>query len=365
MLLYLALFAFVSLFAYLELICKPNRIFRLAFVLFIFVCFILASFRWEVGTDWESYNRYFNEIKVPFGDMFSIHDTFEFGFILLNNFAKSISNEYTFCLLLQAVIIYVFLGWGIYKGSYYPLLSVFIYFSMALGGIFFVRQTMALAILFYSISFIEQQKLKKFLLFVLLASLLHRTAVFFVFAYPIFTLRYSWKKIFVLFFVSVVVGSIVGILLLQFISSLNLGVLSLKLASYLNTGNDVSYTTYSTTATIIRGSINRFFLIFLYILLLRNERLHNSRLNGIINLQLFGICLYFMFTPISLEFARIGSFFDMAQVLAIPYLFKVRPKIKEKTLLFTIIFLYSAFRFYVAVNQHRNLYIPYNFVDLI
>lgn len=331
---------------------------RIPILCFTFLFFVLSFIRWKTGTDWENYYQTFRSISIPFDTLDDPVASMEPGYMFLVNLAKYISDSYTINLLLVAIVVYYFFYKGFRKLSPYPLFSLFVFYCINLGGIFFVRQTIAMSIIFFSIRYIEKKKVKLFVIFVFLASLFHRTSLIFLPVYYIYNLHLPDKKLFLYTSIACVIGSILSTSLLLSIGTLGIGVISNRIDLYLDLGNEGGGPDLSGTAYLLRGLINRLFVIFFCYLYLKKARRKNKRINGCINLYLIGVVFFVTLTPISKELARISAYFDMAQYLLYPYIIYQCPK-KNKKILLLFFFLFFAFRLYSFISPSRIYYIPY------
>lgn len=328
-----------------------------AFFLFTCLFLILSFIRWNTGTDWDNYLKLFERIRVPFETLEDLEAGTEKGFMFINNFSKWISESYTLCLFLQGLLLYTFLYKGLKALSPYPLFSLLVYYSMNLAGIFFVRQTIALAISMYSVTFIIKKKPYLFVLFVLLSATIHRTAILFLIAYFVFWRRYSLKSLFLYTGMAAVSGWIIGMLVVNYLASLGLGEISSRLIKYLDSDYE-SAMEVSNTTFLIRGLMNRAFVFGLVYIFLSKYREKDIVFNGIFNLYIFGAILFVFVTPISRELARLTGYFDMAQLLIYPYIIYRMPA-KYKQSLFCLLTVFFFYRLYVVVNQFPEAYIPY------
>lgn len=359
MLFYFFIFTLLLPFVCME-INKPHA--KRSGAFFLITCFflILSFIRWETGTDWDNYLKLFERIREPFETLEDLESGTEKGYMFLNNLAKLLSSSYTMMLFLEGLTIYVFLYKGIRWLSPYPLFSLFIFFCMSLGGIFFVRQTIAIVIIFFSIKYIIQRRIWMFLFMIMLASTFHRTAVIFVFAYFVFYRRYSFFSLILFLLGSTLMGFVIGNVLSDYLSSAGLAGISDRIAMY--SGADYNDAlAMSSAAFMIRGLINRFFIFSLVFLFMRAFRDEDDVFNGIFNLYLFGACLFLFATPISREFARLTAYYDIVQILIYPYLFYVLHG-SRKRVLFLMLLFFFAFRLYSAVNQWYDEYVPYKTV---
>lgn len=362
MLLYIFIFVLLAFFSWFQIIDAGNKSFYArVFSLFILAFLLLGGLRWDTGTDWDQYLNAFYGTKTLY-DIFEIHNfEFETGFLLLNWFSHLIADNYTACLMVQAIIIFILLKYALEQQSIYPILSLLIYYSMSLAGIFFVRQTIAMTMLLFATKYIFERDKKKFIIWVLIAMMFHRTSVFYLIAYWCYNWRIGWAKMCVMFVFSIFAGLMLAKIVLTLLGSLDLGIVSLKINAYMKSGEDDNYTIYSTMGTIIRAAFNRCVLFFMYWLFLKNTRKVNPMINCLININIIGACMYFALAPIALSLARVTAYFDIVQILIIPYFFFHR-KLGERALIFTIVILYSMLRLYVALTSYTDAYIPYKSV---
>jgi len=358
MILYFFIFFLLLSGALLEIISNNKKFSQSTFTFFIFCFFILSFIRWETGTDWTPYYDVFKSIEIPWETLTDYLHGFEPGFMILYNIAKSISDSYTIMLLIEAIILYFCIYYFIKAHSFYPILSLLIYYSMSFAGIFFVRQNIAMAILLCSLKYIYEKKIIPFILIVIIAASIHRTAIIFLIAYPFFYKFYKLKSIILVTLLASIIGITLGKLMLTFLGELGLGIISAKVNAYLDAGTDDNATTFSTTGVLIRGLINRAFLIIVYLSILNNERKNNVILNGLINLNILGIILYVILTPIAFSLGRITAYFDILQIFIIPYLF-INSSLKTKCNLLFLLSLYLGLRLYTAIAAFPEEYIPY------
>lgn len=360
MIFYYLIFFSLFIFSAFEIKYNNKRFSHKATMLFLLLFFILSFVRWEVGTDWDTYYRYYNGIKGNLNNVFYLkYNKFEIGYEIINNFAKSISNSYTFTLFLQALIIYYLWAKSLIRMSVYPLLSLFIFFCMSFASIFFVRQNIAMAILVFSVYYINKKQWKTFLSLVLLAFIMHRSAIVFLIAYPVYHKYYSANKILFILISAVLIGIFIGQSLFSYLGALGMGVISTKIEYYMSQGEKDHFSDFSITQILIKGSINRLFLFFIYMFVLNKFRKKNKLINGLINLNILGMILYFVLTPISLSLGRVTAYFDLLQLFIIPYVFYYLRDNNNKIILYTIISAYLALRLYSAIYTFKEAFIPY------
>lgn len=151
---------------------------------FLCIClFLLSAFRGEtVGGDLEHYIPHFEEISTTnsFKEIFFLYTSnFEPGYTLLLKFISIISPANRFYLIVTSAISLIGPFIFIKRYSPWPCFSLFIYMLLGFYTNTFnnVRQSMAISIYLISLSFIIEEKNKKFALMCLCASSIHFSAI--------------------------------------------------------------------------------------------------------------------------------------------------------------------------------------------
>jgi hypothetical protein len=174
-------------------------------IIVIFLCsfgiFIIQALRAEfVGIDLVGYlPRYqmAKYINIFEGEKLL---NYEVGYLLYTQvFSKlNIPNQWYLAIVAATIIVPISYIW--IKNSKMPSVSVFIYITLGFYTFSFsgLRQSIALAIVFFSFKFIQQRNLIKFLLCIVLAMSFHTSAIIFVFAYPLYKLKLKPIQLFIL-----------------------------------------------------------------------------------------------------------------------------------------------------------------------
>lgn len=116
---------------------------------------------------------------------------FEIGFrILLHLLSMLCSSERMF-IFVTAVICQAPIFYFIYKKSTSPFESILIYYTFGMFTFSFsgIRQTLAMGLFLIAVIFANEQKWRKFLLLVVLASTIHNSALIGLIAYPLSKIR--------------------------------------------------------------------------------------------------------------------------------------------------------------------------------
>lgn len=323
----------------------------------ILVLIFISGFRWENGTDWDSYYIYFNWFNG-----ITLLGYMEPGFTLLTSINATCFN-YTTQLTCIALLSIIPIAWRYKQISPYPFFSLFIWFATSFAHIFPVRQSIAIALFVFSWKYIEEKKLYPFLVTILIAMTFHLTAFVAIPTYFIWHKHFSAKfYICTLGILAIIALSGQGVFQ-NIIYAIGGDFFREKLEFYMEQNADSTFgAAYSTTQVLIRGCINRSFLFFVPLCLLNSHREKDPRLNGIYNLYFYSFILFLITTPISPALGRLGSYTDMAQAILIPFIFKLKMDYRNACLLMTIIILYFIVRFKGIVFNYYDLYVPYHFV---
>lgn len=162
----------------------------------------------SVGVDTDNYKEIFKYChKVDFIRLFSF-SRHEVGFKYYCKLISSIYYDYTFFLMITSILSMIGVYYFIQNNSKNYIQSTFIFITFNFYSYFFgiLRQSLAISILLFSLTFIKKRKLFPFLLFVFLASLFHKTALVFLPLYFVYQVKIDKLKfwiwlIFIILFV--------------------------------------------------------------------------------------------------------------------------------------------------------------------
>lgn len=355
------IFGLLSISSIFEVFGKKNHLTNQLcnniFYFFIFILFCLASLRWERGTDWTSYLNYF----MTETSQLNLTHHFENGFIILNFAVKQISNDYTVFIIIESIILYFFLTKAIKSIAVYPIFSLLCFFSIMKGGIFFVRQTIAVSILLLSVKYIINRKFLKFFICVFIAASIHRSSWLFLPTYYISVLKIDKPQYIIILLVSIIISFI----LLKILNGASLSVgniyIDAKLNGYLRSGfeGEMYGVNMSKETMLIRGFGKRLIILLLIVLFLRKRILTDRTTSIIFNIYFTGICLYLILAPISTDFARAVLAFDLMDIFLLPLIVKYINIPSNRKIIFFLIILLSANRLHSSIDLRPELFIPY------
>lgn len=357
MLFYYGIFLIIALYSFMELYGLRRRD---AVKLYVMLCaglFCMSFLRWETGTDWEAYATFFR--SIPTGRLMP-ESEFEPGYTFLAGLAKSLSSEYTVMLLCCAVVIFSFQSKAIWKLSPYPIFSLLFWFGINYAGVFFVRQTIAGAILLYSVIYIRDRRFWAFAACLVLATLFHRSSFVFAIAYW----AYRWR----VGAMAMVIGVLVAIgfagvadSVMQSLGNLVGGAIQMKIDAYTGELRGETFgLSQSMPVIIAKAFFSKLLLIAVALLKLKQIEKQSQEFRGYLNLYWLGAVIFLMTITISPGLARMGYSFDMLQIILLPYIIR---SITDRPLrLFAILlsFAYIGLRLYtITTGGYYELYVPY------
>lgn len=167
---------------------------KLVFLASIQMAIILAFRSANVGADYGNYEMAFKYIAdiphfldlikrlnlVSYAELTS-QFKMESGWVMLNWLVSRLGFGYRFVMIVYAFFIMVSVGYFIYKYSYKPWLSFFIFSTLGMFEFCFVsvRQNIAMAILLWAFVFMEKKSYLKVVVALIIAYSFHHTAIIF------------------------------------------------------------------------------------------------------------------------------------------------------------------------------------------
>lgn len=140
--------------------------------------------------------NYAKSLTIDSVDHIQWYHKFELGWCYLNFIlAKFCEHHILLFFITSSIIIgsYSYLSW---RYSVNPLFSLFLFFFILYGqSLFVLRQNVAMALCFLTIPYIIKRQIKPFLLIILIAFFIHKTALVFLLIYFMYQLDINKKKL--------------------------------------------------------------------------------------------------------------------------------------------------------------------------
>jgi len=328
---YLITGVFLSFLSFIDIFYRniSNSKFNLWIALSILL--FISSFRFEVGQDWINYLEFF--------EITSTADTLEYGYKLINNLFSNSGSSYNFFLFFISFFTLFFINNTLITLKY-KVISVLIYFSdlflyYNLSG---MRQGIAIAITLFSLKYIIEKNLVKFLFIVFLASLFHISSIIFVLAYFAYSIKITRTKLLYLIFIGIVFFVNIQFFIDFLLSTIN----SKKLIFYLS----LAEIQENNTVNFIIGLAKRSVVLIIFVLIPR-EMKNQYNLSSFVNIYILGFLIYAVFYTINEDIAvRLSSYFLIFDIIIFSIFFQLNIASCKKFILFCIIISMSMYELY-------------------
>lgn len=278
---------------------------RNSFILIWVFLTLIAGLRYNVGTDYITYDAIFSDVLDV-----NVTDTYlwiEPGYLALINFVDIINgtNQLVLFIIASLSMYYYYNAFKYFNNSkLYLILSLLFFIAILYFPIINIsRQMLAVSIFFFAIKYIIQKQFIKYLLFILLAAMFHKTAIILIPMYWLLNIKYSKFGLIIFFIISIL------ILILN----------PIQLLINIIISNELPYYNYFEYKTIVNNELLLNFLtmlklsIFIPLLSLidRNQPKYNLIFNGILffiilkmlilNIEILNRLLFY-FKPILIVF---------------------------------------------------------------
>lgn len=302
----------------------------------------------SVGTDTNNYigSFYFHHSE---GNIFKIQSSVEIGYLFLERLVQQITNQYWVLLTVIALIVIYFYYKTIIKLSDNIPLSLFVFITLGNYLFFFngARQGIAAAIFSFSIIYLLQNNFKKYLFWIGIAFLFHKTVIITLPMYFLLKRKFSFKNLFILTLLfTLIIASTWNIL-----SYLPESIAS-RYSAYENRGSSGGV-----LLTVFYLIITSFFVFFRQFVSKRNLKIYDVYLNMTIINTLIYIIVYI--AKLDVNLLRLSLYFSLGFVLIWPIIFR-EINVKLKPLLFIFFVLGHLSFYYIYLGKMASL-TPYIF----
>lgn len=176
---------------------KGNRIGIVLF--FVILCLLLILRDESVGCDLIHYHAIFNDIQYySFKETLLGIGDYEPLFLLYTRICGLISNDFQFYLAITALLSVFPVAWFYRKETESVVLTIALFLVFNFFRFYFSGIRQGLAILFAVPAFVlcSRKKIIPFIMIVIVASFMHRTALLMLFMYPLYHLKLNKKALF-------------------------------------------------------------------------------------------------------------------------------------------------------------------------
>ncbi len=301
-----------------------------SFVFFLGFKYNIAMNVLMESIDLYHYEHYFNNINnIDIVGRYS----FESGYVFLNRFLSFISFDFLYFFFFYHIVCISLLCFSFKKLKINDAYALLIYFSFLLVNIQFglMRQSLAIVLFFVALGYLDRSTYK-YMFFIFIASLFHRTALLFLVIPWIIKRKYNELVIILIVVISYLIYFKVFnfdlyTLLVEVTNTINIP-LTNKLNYYLINMVDNN--------SLLNFSFIKQTLLLAVIFTVRNKllslRCYDSRGNILFNVSFIGLIMFFICNSISSITYRVEFYF-----IIFPYLFMLECSKLDKNELFKFI----------------------------
>lgn len=280
---------------------------------------LFGGLRWKIGGDWDQYYEHF--LNSEWSNIFNYDrygngaETLEPGFVFINATIKYIFGQfYWYNLIIVGFIQYTYYKFSFEFSHKYPILMYALLMLLA-TAYFPVRAGLALGVVYWSYKYIRDRQLKKFLLIICCAGMIHNQCFVilpFYWAGHVKLNLISASIIYILFIIAAKIFQDYFIILSAIIG----GDLGDKMLSYTN-----FETEGFKGASYLGWGLNYFFLFIYFYIRKKCNYKNNLWYNTLINIFITYNGLFIVFSNGMGDLTRLASAFFPAQ--AILFLFSM------------------------------------------
>lgn len=325
---------------FLDIILKRVRI--IFYILSFIVIFCLSAFRFDVGIDYGSYSNWFDKMST------GIDAYFEPLFLLTVTIIQLFTDNTQWLFIVSSAITIGFIFASIHKQSSMPALSVFLFCTMGFLSHSFnlIRQFVAISIVLYSLHYLINKKIIKYVLLIIMAAMFHKTAIIMIPLY--YLINRSYKR------VEYLIITILAFLSLIFQNNIKSFLIETFYSQYQDT--DFIYQNITSIYYAIICAV----LLMLTIYLLYNNKMSllDPKDNAIVNIVLLITLMHTFLTWVPLS-NRISLYLDIFLIIIIPlYISYIDSRVRKVFALsvITVFFLSSAYK---SLDDNVNGVLPY------
>jgi hypothetical protein len=370
MLIYIIIYSLLLISGIVDSICNFSQKQKITIFIFWIISFTLfRGLRWETGTDWEQFYYCFQHTTWDniftysrYGEETGHYELMEFGYMFLNWFIGLFGNYTVFLIITNFLVLISYSCFALKCVPKYSILT----FAMILvfNRYFPVRLDLANSIMIWALYYILMKNFWKYLIVVLLAFTIHKSALLFLPFFFILRMSLPWYIIisgylFISLFVSVE-------FLTEAMSLLGEKMLGINAAL---SKSILMYTMASPEPDIM---ITRFFSIFLCVFFLSifcfcRKKIKDKKTlfyyNVLLNTYLFFNIFYRLFSNDVLQhYSRFTTYFLVSYPILVVLSFSMLEKQIPRRILIFCIVLFYLYKFYGMTLPYPELHYPYHSV---
>ncbi|WMM24322.1 EpsG family protein [Tissierella sp. MB52-C2] len=315
-----------------------RRKFSISLNFAILLLILLSSLRYDVGWDYMAYYE-----TIAFGRITNIMLNQEYLTIFLINLARNfnipqiyfiINSIISICLIMSTI--------KRYSKDYWISFFLFVTFPLFfLNSLSVIRNYTAIAITFYGFKYIENKKLIRYILMVIIASLFHKSAIIALPFYFFKNINFKKSAYFLILMLAPLFSNILNQLILKFVP---------KYAVY----TDLASSQAGTKAIILLVFIGIVSIIF------KNQITSKSNASNMyFNSYFIGLCVYLTFYKQGTMGHRLSLYGTIYSLILLPDIINLFKYKQIRIILKFLFYLLCIFMFFYTINIGQKAYIPY------
>ena len=328
----------------------------------------VAGLRYETGGDWDTYAMLFREFP-DFSRLIGhpkelMAQQVEEGFVLLNALIKSLGGTVQHLFFVVTAVNLTLITCALQRYTKYPVVALLCYYGILYFQLemIYIRQATAVALCFFALQYIQDHKIWKYMLIIVLACTFHRVAALMI---PLYFLLDRKLPVWV-YAAAVGVGALLMLMGLPWIQKIFLAVAGLLGDNY---AEKAEYYTDNALFAVGRGLSIGFVLnlAILAVVLYFKDKLDELPY-GTIMLNMFALSLllyYYCFELVEVS-NRIRMFFLIGVIALLPMVLEVLPLFLERLagLIVVALYCFSFARGIFLERPEAAAYNPYqNYIE--
>lgn len=359
--LYILFFILFLGLAFLDILRLEYKVRDLFYFFSVTLVILFSAMRWETGADWESYHSLFSDAEDYWKGKYVESNQIEFGYVWLNYIINSITPNYSYMLLVNALLAIGIKAYFIRKERKILLIVFLFYYCYYIADIASVRQFVASSFVLMSSYYIGKKNKVAYVLSISLACTIHYSAIIFVLAYWLYWLKTTPRLLYTILGLSFILGfcNIAGYLLEAVLGLIPGGsFLQSKISGYqeggLETASGNPYLFFAL------GAAKRLIVMPFFIWRMSYiPKIDFQRYRGYLNLVIFGNIVYFIFILSIPVMQRLSIYFSFFEVFIWGFfILSFKDRYLQITV-FVIASLYAAMRLYLQINVYYDEYVPF------
>ena len=325
---------------YLLGIYKGKKLNKQCIYLFFLILLLILSLRGiTCGRDLKMYSYFFELMKgFSFNQVFSYSKKGEVLFFVLNKLISLIGGNFQFFLFVVAIISTIPIAIFYRKKTDNAILTIALFLTVAPFPMFFsgLRQAIAMGLVLLAFKYIEEKKLLKYIICILVISLFHISAIIALLFYPAYhsKIKKNWLLIIIPFFIiTYIFKEQIFMFFLEF-------------------GNSIYQETYGRITSTGQYSILVLLVLFdIYCFVLPDKELLTKEFIGLRNILLLSTLIQ-LFVPINMNVMRLNYYSLLIIPILIPKVACVCSKSFKKLLQISFVVMIIFFMTYFIYNGY-------------